>query len=76
MTPKHTLAVTALMLASVAGGFWLGYQQGSSNSRPPLTTVTSLRQIGLQSRHDRNMLSGSFVASAPLSALRTPVEDR
>ena len=76
MTRKHTFAVTALMFASVAGGYWLGYQQGRSISRQTLTPVTSLRQIGLQFRQDRNDLSGPFVANTPLPALRTPAEDR
>ena len=52
MTKATSLVLVMTLLASFT--CWLGYQHGSTSIRARITTVSSLRQIGLRFRSDHN----------------------
>jgi hypothetical protein len=61
--------------ASVAFGYWLGYQHGSSLTSPKLHGVKSLRQVGLGFRQHQNDIT-RFTATGVVAAPQMQPQER
>jgi hypothetical protein len=57
MKAKGSLGVTCLVAVGLAFAYGLGYEHGRSSAGARLSQASSLRQIGLRFRIDRNTMT-------------------
>ena len=71
MKMTKTIGLVLLMTLLTSFAYWLGYRHGSTPTRARITTVSSLRQLGLRFRAQHNDIT-RFSATGTVTTPKTP----